>query len=122
MLSSSPAFTPATAILEARVTFLEQSLGTVSAQLAQLAEYQRIVQATIVQAVQPVMQTDNPTLQQLDPRSPGVFVPDSNGFRDDKYDHLGYLEVEEDGVWRFADIYELSQQAGIVVLHYVWTR
>ena len=63
-------------------------------------------------------QTDNPTLQQLDPRSPGVFVPDPNGFRDDKYDHLGYLEVEEDGMWRFADIYELSQQAGIVVLHY----
>ena len=44
--------------------------------------------------------------------------PDSDGFRDDEYDHLGYLDVEEDGVWRFADIYELACQAGIVVLHY----
>ena len=51
MLSSSPAFAPATAILEARVNLLEQCFGTVTSQLAQLAECQRIVQATIVQAV-----------------------------------------------------------------------
>ena len=66
MLSSSPPFHPATAILEARVTFLERRLGTVSTQLAQLAEHHRIVQAT----VQPVTHQASISWRGAGPRRP----------------------------------------------------